>query len=92
MRYISTRGGMPPTPFTDILLGGLAPDGGLAVPERYPHVSPDELAAWRPLGYRELAIEILSRFIDDIPDADLRELVHRTYTAAAFGSDAITPV
>ncbi len=92
MKYISTRGGMPPTPFTDILLGGLAPDGGLAVPERYPQVSADELAAWRPLSYRELAFEILSRFIDDIPAADLRQLVNRTYTADAFGTDAITPV
>jgi len=92
MKYISTRGGMPPTAFTDILLGGLAPDGGLAVPDHYPGVSAAELAAWRPLGYRELALEILSRFIDDIPIADLRDLVDRTYTAKAFGSDAITPV
>ncbi|MBL8526582.1 MAG: threonine synthase [Burkholderiales bacterium] len=92
MKYISTRGGMPPAPFTDILLGGLAPDGGLAVPERYPRVTQAELAAWRALGYRELAYEILSRFIDDIPAADLRDIVERTYTQQAFGSDAITPV
>ena len=83
---------MPPAPFTDILLGGLAPDGGLAVPERYPRVTQAELAAWRALGYRELAYEILSRFIDDIPAADLRDIVERTYTQQAFGSDAITPV
>lgn len=83
---------MPPAPFTDILLGGLAPDGGLAVPERYPRVTQAELAAWRALGYRELAYEILSRFIDDIPAADLRDIVERTYTQQAFGSDEITPV
>lgn len=92
MRYISTRGGMPPTRFTDILLGGLAPDGGLAVPETYPKVGRAELAAWRKLGYRDLAFEILSRFIDDIPAADLRDIVDRTYTKAAFGSDDITPL
>ena len=92
MRYISTRGGMPPTRFTDILLGGLAPDGGLAVPETYPKVGRAELAAWRKLGYRDLAFEILSRFIDDIPAADLRDIVDRTYTKAAFSSDDITPL
>jgi len=82
---------MPPAPFTDILLGGLAPDGGLAVPDHYPQVAPAELAAWRALGYRELAFEILSRFIDDIPPAHLRDILSRTYTAEAFGSDEITP-
>jgi threonine synthase len=83
---------MPPAPFTEILLGGLAPDGGLATPERYPRASSADLAAWRPLGYRELAFEILSRFMDDIPAADLRAIVNRTYTVEAFGSDEITPV
>lgn len=92
MKYISTRGGMPPTRFTDILLGGLAPDGGLAVPQSYPQVGRAELAAWRKLGYRDLAFEILSRFIDDIPAADLRDIVDRTYTKAAFGSDDVTPL
>jgi threonine synthase len=92
LKYISTRGGMPPAPFTDILLGGLAPDGGLAVPDHYPQVAPTELAGWRALGYRELAFEILSRFIDDIPPAHLRDILSRTYTAEAFGSDEITPV
>ncbi len=79
-------------PFTEILLGGLAPDGGLTIPETYPRVGAQELAAWRRLGYRELALEILSRFIDDIPRADLRDIVDRTYTTTVFGSDDITPV
>jgi threonine synthase len=92
MRYISTRGGMPPARFTDILLEGLAPDGGLAVPEAYPCIDRATLAAWRPLGYRELACEILARFIDDIAPVDLRAIIERTYTARAFGSDEITPV
>ncbi len=92
MKYISTRGGMAPAPFTDILLEGLAPDGGLSLPETYPQVDAATLRAWRPLGYRDLAYEIFSRFMDDIPPADLRDIVDRTYTARAFGSEAITPV
>ncbi len=83
---------MPPAPFTEILLGGLAPDGGLVTPDRYPRLSPEDLRSWRTFGYRELALEILSRFIDDIPHADLRAIVSRTYTAEVFGSDEITPV
>jgi threonine synthase len=83
---------MPPAPFTDILLGGLAPDGGLAMPDHYPQVTTAELSAWRPLGYRELAFEILSRFVDDIPAADLRDILTRTYTVESFGSEAITPI
>jgi threonine synthase len=83
---------MPPQPFISILLQGLAPDGGLAVPETYPRFTAAELARLRPLGYRELAFAILSRYMDDIPASDLRALIDRTYTAAAFGSDEITPV
>jgi threonine synthase len=92
MRYVSTRGGMVPQRFCDILLEGLAPDGGLAMPEAYPKVDRATLAAWRRLGYRELAFEVLSRFIDDIPGPALRAIVDRTYTAEAFGSDEITPL
>ncbi len=92
MRYVSTRGGMPPQPFTAILLEGLAPDGGLAAPESYPRFSSEDLVRLRPLGYRDLAFEILSRYMDDLAPADLRAIIDRTYTAAAFGSDEITPV
>ena len=92
MRYISTRGGMEPRAFSAILLDALAPDGGLAVPETYPVFSPAELARLRPLSYRDLALAILSRYADDIPLADLKAIVDRTYTAAVFGSDDITPV
>ncbi len=92
MRYVSTRGGMQPSAFTDILLEGLAPDGGLTVPESYPRVERALLAAWRSLGYRELALEILGRYVDDIPRADLKGIIDRTYTAEVFGSDEITPV
>jgi threonine synthase len=92
MRYVSTRGGMPPQPFCDILLEGLAPDGGLTIPESYPRIDRATLAAWRALDYRGIAFEVLSRFIDDIPAGTLRTLVDRTYTAAAFGADEITPI
>jgi threonine synthase len=92
MRYLSTRGGMKPAAFCDILLEGLAPDGGLTIPETYPRIDRATLAAWRKLDYRALAFEILSRYIDDIPAGDLRAIIDRTYTAAAFGSDEITPV
>jgi threonine synthase len=92
MRYVSTRGGMEPQPFSAILLEGLAPDGGLAVPESYPRFPASELARLRPLPYRELALAVLSRYADDIPPSDLQAIIDRTYTAATFGSDEITPV
>ena len=92
MRYISTRGGMKPKVFSEILLSGLSPDGGLAIPEAYPQISKEELAAWRGMSYQSLAFEILSRFIDDIPADDLRAIINRTYTPEIFGSETITPL
>jgi threonine synthase len=92
MRYISTRGGMPPKTFSEILLSGLSPDGGLAIPEQYPKIGTDQLEAWRNLSYQSLAFEILSHFIDDIPPNDLRGIVERTYTSESFGSPEITPL
>jgi threonine synthase len=84
MRYISTRGHAAPQSFCDILLGGLAPDGGLYLPESYPQISRTELDAWRRLSYTDLAYEILSKFITDIPAADLKALVAKTYTAQVY--------
>lgn len=84
MKYISTRGQAPAELFCDILLGGLAPDGGLYLPESYPVVSERELAAWRGLSYPGLAFAILSRFITDIPADDLRQIIDRTYTAETY--------
>jgi threonine synthase len=92
MRYVSTRGGMAPATFSDILLGGLAPDGGLTLPDAYPTLAPGELADWRGLPYPELAFAILRKFADDIPAADLHALIDKTYTAEIFRSEAITPV
>jgi threonine synthase len=92
MRYISTRGGMTPKVFSEILLSGLSPDGGLAIPQAYPRISRETLAAWRSMSYQSLAFEILSLFMDDIPAEDLRAIINRTYTAEIFGSDDITPL
>ena len=92
MHYVSTRGGMAPQSFGAILLEGLAPDGGLVVPESYPRFSAPELARLRPLAYARLAMAILARYADDIPAADLEAIIDSTYTAATFGSDEITPV
>ena len=92
MRYVSTRGGMAPQTFTQILLGGLCPDGGLAIAESTPRISAAELAAWRSLSYAELACEVLRRFCDDIPAAELKALCAKTYTKAIFRTEAITPV
>jgi threonine synthase len=92
MKYVSTRGDATPRAFSEILLEGLAPDGGLYLPEAYPRVDAATLARWRGLSYPDLAFEILSLFIDDIPAADLRALVDRTYTEAVFGTPQIVPL
>jgi threonine synthase len=92
LRYASTRGDATPRSFSEILLEGLAPDGGLYLPERYPRVDAATLARWRALPYAELAFEVLSLYINDIPAGDLRSLCHKTYTRDVFGSEAITPL
>ena len=92
MRYVSTRGELPPSPFSQILLGGLAPDGGLVVPQAYPRIDAQTLQSWRTLGYPQLAFEIIRRYAGDIDETDLRALIERTYTAEVFGSSDITPV
>lgn len=84
MKYISTRGQSPAQSFSQILLGGLAPDGGLYLPERYPQVSTADLTALRAMNYRELAFAVLSRFATDIPAADLQAIIDKTYTAAVY--------
>ena len=89
MHYVSTRAtsasaARNPQQFLDILLGGLAPDGGLYLPAEYPQVTGAELDAWRKLPYAELAYEILRKFATDIPDADLKALTARTYTPEVY--------
>ncbi|NYT26229.1 threonine synthase [Alcaligenaceae bacterium] len=92
MKYVSTRGGMAPQAFCDILLEGLAPDGGLAMPESIPRVPAETLEQWRHLGYAELAAEILGLFIDDIPREDLLELTRAAYGRDAFPGDEMVPL
>ena len=89
MQYVSTRAtsasaSRNPETFSTILLGGLAPDGGLFMPAEYPRVSGEELDAWRTLSYAELAYEVLRKFATDIPDADLKALTSKTYTPEVY--------
>jgi threonine synthase len=92
MKYLSTRGHAASQSFTDILLEGLAPDGGLMVPEQWPRIMPAKLQAMRDLAYPQLAFEILRFFADDFPGGALKSIVTRTYTAEVFGSPEITPL
>ena len=99
MQYLSTRGKAPPQRFLDILLSGLAPDGGLYVPAFYPQATREDLAQWRGLDYAGLAAAILRKFVDDIPQPDIEALCRSTYTAPTYcnGRDpenaaAITPL
>ncbi len=97
MKYISTRGaGATPEDaiktFSDILLEGLAPDGGLFLPQTYPVLSAEDLTAMRGLAYPALAFEIISKFADDIPATDLKAIIAKTYTVDAFGDADITPL
>ena len=96
MRYLSTRGHADRKRFCEILLEGLAPDGGLYLPEAYPQISAAELARLRQVlntqGYAALAFEVLSLYIDDIPAKDLRALCEKTYTEVNFGTREIVPL
>ena len=78
--------------FSDVLLMGLAPDGGLMLPEEYPQIDEATLNQWRTLSYPELAFEIMQLFATDIPKDDLKTLIDKTYTVQAFGNPDITPV
>ena len=96
MRYLSTRTANPASSerkrFCEILLEGLAPDGGLYLPEAYPQVSSETLEKWRSLNYADLAFEILSLYIEDIPATDLKAICRKTYTQEVFGTPEIVPL
>jgi len=96
MRYLSTRGHPDRKRFSEILLEGLAPDGGLYLPEQYPKLDVAALAELRAVlrdqGYAELAFQLLSMFIDDIPAVDLRTMCRRAYNREVFGTEAIVPL
>ena len=91
MNYISTRGQAPTLKFADVLLAGLASDGGLYVPETLPTFSQDEIASWAGLSYAELAFKVIKPFVDDcISDADLKRMIDETY--AGFNHSAVAPL
>ncbi len=91
MRYISTRGKAPAQTFEQVLLTGLAPDGGLYVPEQLPSFSKEEMEQMASLSYPELAHKIITPFIDGaINDADLKEIIDRSY--ASFANKAVAPL
>lgn len=80
MKYISTRGQSPALSFEEVMLTGLAPDGGLYVPEQLPTFSKDEIASWAGLPYNDLALKIIEPFVDgDIPSNDLKAIIDETY-------------
>ena len=89
MRFVSTRGGTPALGFSEAVAAGLAADGGLFVPESLPDFGP-ELASLAPLSYAALCERFLSRFATDIPPAELRELVERSY--AGFDRPEVAPL
>lgn len=90
MRYISTRGGIKPLKFQDAVMMGLARDGGLLLPETLPTVDNATLDRWQQLSYPQLACEVLSLFIDDIPANELQELINSAYTS--FDTPEVTPL
>lgn len=92
MKYISTRGGMEPAPYSAILLEGLATDGGLVVPETVPQVSAEQIEGWRSLDYPELATEVLGLFATDIPREDLARMCHAAYSRANFVAAEVVPL
>jgi threonine synthase len=86
MQYVSTRGRAPTLGFSDVLLAGLATDGGLYLPAQYPRITGAELTRWRGLAYADLAAEVIAKFVDDIPHETLLELCRRTYTQSVYGN------
>ena len=91
MRYISTRGQAPALNFEDVLLAGLATDGGLYVPENLPRFTQEEIASWAGLPYHELAFRVMRPFVTgSIPDADFKKILEETY--GVFSHNAIAPL
>jgi threonine synthase len=91
MRYISTRGQAPALNFEDVLLAGLATDGGLYVPENLPRFTQEEIASWAGLPYHELAFRVMRPFVTgSIPDADFKKILEETY--GVFSHNAVAPL
>ncbi|MEH6626427.1 MAG: threonine synthase [Motiliproteus sp.] len=97
MKYISTRGQSPAMNFEEVLLAGLAPDGGLYVPETLPKFSQEEIASWAGLSYADLAKKIIAPFVaGTIPEDDLNAIIDETYGVSGenpvFAHDAVAPL
>jgi threonine synthase len=91
MHYVSTRGDAPPIGFIEAVLAGLAPDGGLYVPEAWPVLTPEEIAAFAGKPYAEVAADILGRFAGDaFSREELLEIASEAY--ASFAHAAVTPL
>ena len=91
MEYISTRGGGEPKSFEDVILTGLAPDGGLYVPKSLPNYSHEEIASWADLSYQQLALKVITPFVDGaIPEGDLERLIEKSY--GNFRHEDIAPL
>ncbi len=91
MRYVSTRGAAPALAFDEVLLAGLAADGGLYMPETWPQIASAELRAWAKLSYAELAVRVMTPFVGEtIPARDLERMTHEAY--AAFDHPAVAPL
>ncbi len=91
MKYISTRGEAPKTSFTDVLLAALARDGGLYVPESWPHLSNEAIASFKGKPYADVALEVIRPFVGgSIPDADLVRMIGEAY--ATFDVPAVAPL
>ncbi len=90
MKYLSTRGAVRGISFKQAVMMGLAEDGGLLLPESIPRLTPGDLDMLAKLAYPELAFQVMNHFIDDIPAADFKDLIDRSY--ASFTHPDITPV
>jgi threonine synthase len=91
VRYVSTRGRAPGLGFADALLTGLAPDGGLYLPETWPALGPHDLSAWSERSYQDIAVDVMAPFVADAMDAsELGGLVEQAY--ASFDDPAVAPL
>lgn len=91
MKYISTRGLAPTLNFEEVVLTGLAPDGGLYVPETLPTFSQEEIASWAGLSYQELAFNVMKPFVAGaVSDEDFKKIIADAYST--FRHDAIAPL
>jgi threonine synthase len=90
MQYLSTRGGIAPIPFSEAVMMGLAEDGGLLLPRTIPRIGGETFNSWQKLTYPELAFEVMSRFVDDIPSSNLKDIINRSYST--FTAEEVTPL